>query len=79
VHPGVYETVGLPGMATWRAVNATPQRRALRYAATRPVLQALVDAEVVRPGRIPGGWRRLCAVDAEGRALPDAPVLDPVP
>ncbi|MBA3302762.1 MAG: diiron oxygenase [Acidimicrobiia bacterium] len=78
VHPGVYETVGLPGMATWRAVNATPQRTALKHAAARPVLQAMIDADVVRPGAVPGGWRRLCGVDAEGAPLADAPTLRPV-
>ena len=78
VHPGVYETVDLPGMSTWRAVNASAPRRALRHAATRPVLQALLDAEVIPAGNVPRGWRRLCAVDRDGRPLPDAPVLEPV-
>ena len=50
VHPGVYETVGLPGWATWRAANRSPERVALRYEATRPVLEAMLQAEVVPPG-----------------------------
>jgi hypothetical protein len=69
VHPGVYEVVGLPGWKTWRAANATPVRLALRYEATRPVLGAMIDGGVLRPGRIPGGWRDLCGVDAAGRPL----------
>jgi len=34
--------------------------------ATRPVLEAMLQAEVVTPGRVPRGWRDLCGVDAEG-------------
>jgi P-aminobenzoate N-oxygenase AurF len=68
VHPGVYETVGLPGWATWRAANRSPERVALRHEATRPVLEAMLQAEVVTPGRVPRGWRDLCGVDAEGVA-----------
>jgi predicted metal-dependent hydrolase len=66
VHPGVYETAGLPGWATWRAANRSPERVALRHEATRPVLGAMLQAEVVRPGRVPRGWRDLCGVDPEG-------------
>lgn len=66
VHPGVYETVGLPGWATWRVVNRSPERVALRYEATRPVLDAMLQAEVVAPGRVPRGWRDLCGVDPQG-------------
>lgn len=69
VHPGVYETVGLPGWATWKAANRTPERTALRHQATRPVLRAMTDVGVVRPGRIPTPWRRLCGVDAAGTPL----------
>lgn len=68
VHPGVYETVGLPGWATWRAVRRDPERVALRHRACRPVLEAMLDAEVFRPGRIPVAWRRLCGVDRHGAA-----------
>src|SRR5918994_1649856 len=50
VHPGVYETVGLPAMRTWRAVNKLPQRRALRYEATRGVLGALIDGGIIQRG-----------------------------
>lgn len=73
VHPGVYETVGLPGWATWRAANRTPQRVALRYQATRPVLDALLASDVFRPGRIPRGWRQLCGVDSQGAPLAPMP------
>ncbi|HEY2813105.1 MAG TPA: diiron oxygenase [Acidimicrobiales bacterium] len=63
VHPGVYETVGLPGFDTWKRVRQLPKRVALRHEATRSVLRALVDAEVLVKGRIPRGWQRLCGVD----------------
>lgn len=66
VHPGVYATVGLPRFATWRAANRTPERVALRNQATRPILAALLDAGVMRPGRVPRGWQRLCGVDRRG-------------
>jgi hypothetical protein len=76
VHPGVYRAIGLPAWKTWRDVNRSPRRRALRHEATRPVLEALLDAGVYRPGRIPRGWRSLCGVDAHGRPDPRFPALD---
>jgi para-aminobenzoate N-oxygenase AurF len=69
VHPGVYRTIGLPGFRTWRAVQRSPLRVALRYEGTRPVLKVLLDAGVLRRGRIPRGWRRLCGVDAVGEPV----------
>jgi len=66
VHPGVYAAIGLPAFKTWRAVHASPARVALRYEATRPVLQALVDGGVLTKGRIPKRWRNLCGVDRDG-------------
>lgn len=68
VHPGVYETIGLPGWDTWRAVRADPHRRSLRHQACRPVLAALVDAGVITAGRVPRQWRSLCGVDRSGLA-----------
>ena len=38
VHPGVYETIGLDGWATWKAVQKLPERQGLLAEATRPVL-----------------------------------------
>ena len=70
VHPGVYETVELPGWATWKAVRRSPHRVALRHEATRPILTALVEAGALREGRIPPAWRRLCGVDAKGAPHP---------
>lgn len=64
IHPGVYETIGLDGWATWKAVNASPERIAIRHAATRPILDALVSAGLFRAGREPRSWRRLCGLDA---------------
>ena len=69
VHPGVYRTIGLPAFRTWRAVQRTPQRVALRYEGTRPVLKTLLEAGVLQRGRIPAGWRRLCGVDAFGEPI----------
>lgn len=69
VHPGVYETVGLPGMDTWKAVARLPERVALRHAGTRPVLDALIDAGMVARGRIPAGWQALCGVDRAGHPV----------
>ena len=69
VHPGVYEVVGLPKWRTWRAANRTPQRRAFRHEALRPVLKAVIDAGVLKRGRIPRGWRRVCGVDKNGNPV----------
>jgi len=69
VHSGVYATVGLPPFRTWRAVQRTPERIALRHAGTRPVLKALLDAGVLRRGRIPRAWRKLCGVDRHGEPV----------
>jgi hypothetical protein len=66
IHPGVYRTIGLPGLKTWLDAARSPSRVALRYEATRPVLAALVDGGCFRPGSIPGRWRRLCGVDRSG-------------
>jgi hypothetical protein len=74
VHPGVYSSVGLPGWETWRAVNRSPRRRAVRYQATRPILDSVIDAGAVRRGRVPRPWQRLCGVDRH--AQPTAPDLD---
>jgi hypothetical protein len=70
VHPGVYRTIGLPGFKTWKAAHASKERKAVEHQATRPILQALLDAGVVRPGRIPLPWRQLCGVDRQGQPLP---------
>lgn len=66
VHPGVYAAAGLPTWKTWRAANRTAERVAIRHEATRGVLAALVDGGVLRAGRIPRRWQRLCGVDRHG-------------
>jgi hypothetical protein len=71
VHPGVYATVGLPAFATWRAANRTPQRRAIRYEATRPILRTLLELDGFGRGGVPRGWRDLCGVDRGGHAVAD--------
>jgi hypothetical protein len=73
VHPGVYETVGLPGWSTWKAANRSPKRVAVRHQATRPILKTLIDIGALRTGRIPKPWQRLCGVNRHGDPLP--PVL----
>jgi hypothetical protein len=69
VHPGVYETVGLPGMATWRAAARSRHQIDTRHQATRPVLAALMDAGALRPGRLPALWRRVTGVDRSGAPI----------
>jgi hypothetical protein len=69
VHPGVCATIGLPGWATWWTVRRSPKRTDLRHRATRPVLDALLGAGVIRRGNVPRAWRSLCGVDADGTAL----------
>src|SRR5580698_5159679 len=44
VHPGVYATIGLPAWKTWKAVNRTVGRTAMRHRALRPLLNPLLDA-----------------------------------
>jgi hypothetical protein len=69
VHPGVYAAVGLPGWKTWREVNRTPERLAIRYHATRNIVRTLLDAGVFERGRVPRGWRKLCGVDRFGEPV----------
>ena len=66
VHPGVYETIGLDGWATWKAVNKLPERQALLAEGARPVLAALLDAGILSARRLPKAWRVLCQVDTLG-------------
>src|SRR2546426_7596399 len=68
VQPFVYATVGLPPLRTWLRVRRLPQRVALRQQCARAVLNALVDAAVVKRGRIPPLWRRVAGVDRDGTA-----------
>jgi hypothetical protein len=72
VHPGVYATIGLPAWKTWKAVNATVGRTAMRHRALRPLLNPLLDADVFRGGRVPRGWQRAAGVDRHGRDLASA-------
>jgi hypothetical protein len=65
----VYRTVGLPAFATWRAVNRTPERLAIRYEATRPILRTLVDVGVFGRRGVSKAWRDLCGVDAKGNPV----------
>ena len=69
VHPGVYEVIGLPKWKTWWAANRTPKRVAFRHEALRPVLKAVIDAGVLKRGRIPRGWRHVSGVDKNGNPI----------
>jgi hypothetical protein len=66
VHPGVYGAIGLPQWKTWWAVNRTPERLAVKHTATRSILEGLLAAGVLRRGKVPAAWRKLCAVDRDG-------------
>jgi hypothetical protein len=66
VHPGVYASVGLPTWATWRAVNRSAGRTALRHRALRPLLGPLMEAGAFRGGRVPRGWQLAAGVDRRG-------------
>jgi hypothetical protein len=59
IHPGVYESVGLPGWETWRKANRSAPRVALRKEATKPILDVLVEGGCFAKGRIPRAWRSL--------------------
>jgi hypothetical protein len=72
VHPGVYATVGLPGWKTWKAVNQTAGRTAMRHRALRPLLTPLLEAKAFRGGRVPKGWQLAAGVDRRGRDLASA-------
>jgi hypothetical protein len=69
VHPGVYATVGLPTWQTWKAVNRSSGRTALRHRALRPLLNTLLDAGAFVGGRVPKGWQRACGVDGRGHEV----------
>jgi hypothetical protein len=69
VHPGVYATVGLPAWSTWKKAKANPRRIAMRHTATRPIVKAMLEAGVLRAGRVPSGWRRLAGVDRAGQPV----------
>jgi hypothetical protein len=72
VHPGVYATVGLPAWKTWKAVNRTAGRTALRHRALRPLLTPLLEADAFIAGRVPKGWQRAAGVDRDGNDLAPA-------
>jgi hypothetical protein len=72
VHPGVYATVGLPTWETWKLVNRSAGRTALRHRALLPLLTQLLDAGVFRGNRVPKGWQLAAGVDRKGRDLTPA-------
>lgn len=66
IDPGVYATVGLPPGRTWLRANRSERRRAIRYEACRPILDAVIAAGFVTRGRVPRSWRHLCGVTRHG-------------
>jgi hypothetical protein len=70
VQPYAYAVVGLPAWRTWLRVRREPGRIALRRQSARAVLRALLEADVLKTGRIPRGWRRLAGLDRRGTPLP---------
>jgi hypothetical protein len=69
IHAGVFGAVGLPALPTWRAARNHPGRVGVRVDATRPVLDALIDAGALERGKVPTPWRGLCAVDPDGHPV----------
>jgi hypothetical protein len=74
VHPGVYATVGLPAWGTWKTVNRSAGRTALRHRALRPLFTQLLEAGVFIGNRIPNGWQRAAGVDRHGKDAAGATV-----
>jgi P-aminobenzoate N-oxygenase AurF len=69
IHAGVFGAVGLPAIPTWRSARNHPGRVGVRVEATRPVLDALLDAGALARGKVPAAWRGLCAVDPDGHPV----------
>lgn len=69
IHPGVFGAVGLPALTTWQAARNHPGRVEVRLEATRPVLDALIDAGALERGKVPTAWRGLCGVDPDGHPV----------
>jgi hypothetical protein len=74
VHPGVYATVGLPTWGTWKTVNRSAGRTALRHRALGPLFTQLHEAGVFTGNRIPKGWQRAAGVDRQGKDVAGATV-----
>jgi hypothetical protein len=75
VHPGVYATVGLPAWETWKKVNRSAGRTALRHRALRPLFRKLFEADVFTHNRIPKGWRLAAGVDRHGEDIASATMV----
>lgn len=73
VQPLVYRTVGLPALKTWLAVRRQPSRIALRQQCARSVLAALLDAGVMKKGRVNRAWQQVAGVDRWGAPAAAAP------
>jgi hypothetical protein len=71
----ILSAVGLPGWKTWREVNRTPERLAIRFHTTRNIVRTPLDAGVLKRGRVPRGRRKLRGVDRFGE--PVGPALSP--
>ena len=69
IHPGVFGAVGLPALTTWQAARNHPGRVVVRLEATRPLLDALIEAGALERGKVPTAWRGLCGVDPDGHPV----------
>ena len=66
-HPGVYETIGLPGWRTWGKAQRSAPMVKLRRDATRPILATLIKDGALHPGHVPAGWRWLTGTNRRGQ------------
>lgn len=67
IHPGVYETIGLPKWSTWRHAQLSPHMVKLRQDATRPILATLLKDGAIKAGHVPPAWRWLTGTDRKGQ------------
>lgn len=67
VHPGVYETIGLPGWRTWWTAQRGERMVRWRHESTRPVLAAVQAAGALHS--VPRAWRHLTGTDRAGRPV----------
>jgi para-aminobenzoate N-oxygenase AurF len=72
LHPGIYQSVGLPGWRTWLRVHKSPHVVQFRHEATRPILRELMASGAFRSKRVPRAWRRLCGVDRTGQPVTES-------
>jgi hypothetical protein len=67
IHPGVYETIGLPKWKTWKKAQLSAPMVKLRQDATRPILATLIKDGAIKVGHVPPAWRWLTGTDRKGQ------------